>query len=389
LINKLKRGKKAKGKRRKPRNHHRNRGFAVNEMNGLDDDTFKKMFRLDRGTFHELAEELDPHLVRDDQKAINSSGSSIPTTTRLAVTLRWLAGGQQLDLCFAWGIGRSTFFSERGVLWPTITALDKVLKIGFPIGDNEALAELAAGFRDHSGGVMDGCVLAVDGMAVKTRCPFKSDVSHRKDYRCRKGGFAIILMAGCDVRGKFYFATSNHCGSTNDIIAWNDSKLCEALNENKLPPQYFIIGDEAFTNTQQFLSPWSGRGLPRYKDSFNYWLSHSRQCIERAFGMLTQRWGIFHRSFMFSFDRWSLVTQVCLKLHNLCIDRNVNMPSRKFHEDHVTGDMWSVFDNNDVEEDDQLRGHATGDRRRFITERLEREGIVRPPHAEPNSRMEV
>lgn len=376
-------------KRRKPRNHHRNRGFAVTEMAILDDETFKRMFRLDRGTFHELADDINPYIDRDASKAKNSSGSAIPTTTRLAVTLRWLAGGQQLDLCFAWGISKSVFFSNRGVLWPTIIAIDKVIKLGFPINDNDALEELAAGFREHSGGVLDNCVLAIDGMAVKTICPSVFDVRQRKDYRCRKGGFAIILMAGCDVRGKFFFATSNHSGSTNDIIAWNDSKLCDAINDNKLPPQYFFIGDEAFTNTQQFLSPWSGRGLPKYKDSFNYWLSHSRQCIERAFGMLTQRWGIFHRRFCFSFERWSLVTQVCLKLHNLCIDRNVSMPARKFHEDHVNGDRWTVFENNDEEEDIALRGNANGDRRRLITERLEREGIVRPPHAQHNSRMEA
>jgi hypothetical protein len=73
------------------------------------------------------------------------------------------------------------------------------------------------------GGVLNGCVLAIDGLAVKTRCPFKHEVSHRKDYRSRKGGFAIVTMAGSDGRGKFYFATSKHCGPTNDIIAWNAS----------------------------------------------------------------------------------------------------------------------------------------------------------------------
>jgi hypothetical protein len=36
-----------------------------------------------------------------------------------------------------------------------------------------------------------------------------------------------------------------------------------------------------------------GLGLDRYKDSFNYWLSHSRQTIEQSFGILMQPWGIF------------------------------------------------------------------------------------------------
>ena len=73
------------------------------------------MFRMSRGSFADLEEELDPFLRRDEMKATASSGSPISTRTRLAVTLRWLAGGSHIDLCFAWGIAHSTFYSERGI----------------------------------------------------------------------------------------------------------------------------------------------------------------------------------------------------------------------------------------------------------------------------------
>jgi hypothetical protein len=46
----------------------------------------------------------------EEQKAINSSGSAISPTARLAVTLRFLAGGSYLDLCFAWAISKSAFY---------------------------------------------------------------------------------------------------------------------------------------------------------------------------------------------------------------------------------------------------------------------------------------
>jgi hypothetical protein len=36
--------------------------------------------------------------------------------------------------------------------------------------------------------------------------------------------------------------------------------LYEAVEmKNQLPMKYFFIGDEAFTNTNQFLSPWPGK----------------------------------------------------------------------------------------------------------------------------------
>jgi hypothetical protein len=127
------------GKRRKPKNSHRNRGFAIEEMSKLSERDFTRMFRIDRATFVELVEILDPHLRRNEEQAMRSSGSVIPTETRLAATLRWLAGGNYIDICFAWGVGKSTFFSERGVLWPTIEALDQILDLGFPLNDLEAL----------------------------------------------------------------------------------------------------------------------------------------------------------------------------------------------------------------------------------------------------------
>ncbi len=122
-------------------------------------------------------EKITPHLVeRNEVKAKNSSGSSVTPKTRLAVTLRWLAGASHLDLCFAWGVAHSTFYSKRGVLWPTIEAIDDAFELGFLCTDVSRLEELAKGFSEHSGGILDGCVLAVDGFGVRTRCPYERRV---------------------------------------------------------------------------------------------------------------------------------------------------------------------------------------------------------------------
>ena len=160
----------------------------MEEMGRLDPSIFKKMFRVDRLTFEEIVGKITPFLrLRNSTKARNSSGSEISITTRLAVTLRWLAGASYLDLCFAWGISSSSFYSRRGVLWPTISAIDKAFSMGFPVNDIGRLEQLAEGFRVHSGGIMDGCVLALDGLGVLVRCPFKDDVERQRDYRFRKG----------------------------------------------------------------------------------------------------------------------------------------------------------------------------------------------------------
>jgi hypothetical protein len=105
-------------------------------MERLDPSLFQRMFRVDRPTFDEIHGKIAPFLrSRNEVKARNSSGSEIPVRTRLAITLRWLAGASYLDLCFAWGISSSSFYSRRGVLWPTISAIDKAFSMGFPIND--------------------------------------------------------------------------------------------------------------------------------------------------------------------------------------------------------------------------------------------------------------
>lgn len=229
--------------------------------------------------------------------------------------------------------------------------------------------------------------MAIDGLAVRTRQPYSTESVNFKSYRCRKGGFAVIVMAGCDVRGNFLMAAPNHAGSTNDILAWNSSELHSALERGELDERYFIIGDEAFSCTNYLLSPWPGRGIGKYKDSFNYWLSHSRQCIERAFGMLVRRWGIFSRKLECAFDRWPLVILTCMKLHNICIDHSVSVPTRRLAEDYMSGDETVVNTNENLETDHLLRQRAVGNRRANITYELEMKGKGRPPHAECNNRV--
>ena len=375
--------------RRKPKNRHRNRGFALDEMELLTDSQFKEMFRIDKNTFDWLEEEIDPFLRRDEVKAKASSGTAITTRTRLAITLRWLAGGSHIDLCFAWGISKSSFFSDRGALWPTIEALDDVLDdIGFPIDNDFELEEMRQSFNVKNNGVLDGIVMAIDGIIIRTRCPTKKEVKDPKSYAHRKGGFGLLVMAGCDGNTKFRSVTAKHTGSTNDHVAWEMSDLADALHNGELKEPYFIIGDEAFTCLEYLLVPWHGRGIGTWKDSFNYWLSHSRQCIERAFGMLISRWGIYWRKFRFSYNRWSLVIKITMKLHNLCVDRRLAVPQRRYREVHERGDSCVVI-NNTRDDDHALIRRARADKRKNFTEALQEAGTGRPQHAHVNSRSGI
>jgi hypothetical protein len=132
------------------------------------------------------------------------------------------------DLCFAWGVAASTFYSERGVIWPTTEAIDLTSHMGLPLDDTDKLEELSKGFYGHSGGIFNGCVVVIDGLAALTQQPYDKEVKYKKDYHCRKEGFAIIVIAGCGVNCHFIVAICKHSGSTNTLLRgsrWNFLKL--------------------------------------------------------------------------------------------------------------------------------------------------------------------
>ncbi len=74
-----------------------------------------------------------------------------------------------------------------------------------------------------------------------------------------------------------------------------------------------------------------------------------------------------------------------MKLHNLCLDHNIETPLSRFNEDVRQGDEL-VLVNNFVKGDRHLLARATGNRRANITQALEDEQRGRPVHAQVNSR---
>ena len=70
----------------------------------------------------------------------------------------------------------------------------------------------------------------------------------------------------------------------------------------------------------------------------NYHPSSMRQSIERAFGFLTRRWGIFWRPMSCDYGRWNIIAQVCAQLHNVCIDFGLEEIVSTMPENYAEGD---------------------------------------------------
>jgi hypothetical protein len=169
----------------------------------------------------------------------------------------------------------------------------------------------------------------------------------------------------------------------DDSTAYIASGVSRAIKQGRLPVWAHVVFDEAYPCAGQELSPFRGRNLDTWKDSFNYHLFLHRQVVERAFGILINRWGVFWRSLRIRFKRIPLLIRVCCKMHNLCIDR------------FGAGDAIKVF-KGDIQPNDNITvrwtdgtGRSRGYRsdleksrgRDDLVKLLKERGVVRPAHS--------
>ena len=296
----------------------RDRSPLVTKILALQDSgLFKRMYRLDYRDFQHALVCITPLM----QKRVLTT--SIPMIVKLAVALRFLAGAIYLDLSFGYDIDHNNI---HHVIFDTIKAIDDCKdpfldNIRFPTNRVD-LMTVEAGFSRLSGNRLRGTASAGDGVVFRMFAPLPWEVNADVvSWYVRKGYYAYGLQAFCDSATKFLFISSKLCSSAHDSAQYAVSALSKFIKDKKLLPGFHVVLDDAYICCDQELSPWKGRSLSVEKDAFNYYLSLHRQCIERAFGILVSRWGIFWRPLKVSMEHRAMVIRVCCKLHNICVDR--------------------------------------------------------------------
>jgi len=139
--------------------------------------------------------------------------------------------------------------------------------------------------------------------------------------------------------------------SSFDNNAYCVTFLSKDIKSGKLPQEFHVVLDEAYPCTQQEMSPWKGNNISREQDICNYYISRNRQVIERAFGILVQRFGIFWRPLRVSMKHRDVVVRVACKLHNICVE--------DFGDANVAEDM--TVHRNDVSSFPRDNDHQEGD----------------------------
>jgi hypothetical protein len=176
------------------------------------------------------------------------------------------------------------------------------------------------------------CLGAIDGKHVRIIQPKDSGSL----YFNFKKFFSVILVAICDANYKFSYIDVGAYGKAADTTIFKNSAFFRKLSEGELHiPQprdtvfgteealpFMFVGDEGFGQSEFILRPFSGKFLSVEKRVFNYRLSRARRFIECTFGILANKWRIFHRPLNVDPRLANLIIKTCCTLHNYVRDRD-------------------------------------------------------------------
>ena len=167
-------------------------------------------------------------------------------------------------------------------------------------------------------------------------------------FYCRKGYYGIPVQAVCDSNYVFIYASGRCGGATQDSIANAISGFMKELEGGLLCEYYWVVGDEAYPDSDFIIIPYTSSALTEDEDNFNFYLSSLRIRIELAFGVLVARRRILRDRLDFSLEHCTAIMLVAMRLHHYCIEKD-NARGRRGWD--VLNDALSVQERSEVELD--------------------------------------
>jgi hypothetical protein len=187
---------------------------------------------------------------------------------------------------------------------------------------------------------------AIDGSHIHITAP----KNLHQAYYNRRGFYSIVLLASCEANLSFNYVWTGNPGSSHDSTVLRASDLFNQSDE-KIPPGFYLLGDFGFPLLRWLVTPFRDYGnLTRQQKLFNKTHSICREVIERAFGMLKNR---FRRLYKFEILDMALLVDCVLAacvLHNICIAEDDEGDLAMDHEDeNVDYDDLFVRDGHELQ----------------------------------------
>ena len=335
----------------------------------ISDRMFYRMFRMHRPCFYSLCTKIEKAVGREgfkSEKYINNlrnlghstrissmyhacketAGEWVQGELKVAITLRYLAGASYLDLFMAYHVSPDyilVIISEVKREW---FCHEKVLPFNYirdVLGNRSRLETVAQQFGERSGGVLNGCIGAIDGWLVRIICPTRREVKNPGKYMSRKGFFSINVQVICDKKRRILWNYIGAKGSSHDSTVFKNSGLyqhmmkeADTLYENGL----YLVGDSAYALRGFMMCPYDHATSGSAEDNFNFFQSSQRIHIECTFGEIYRRFGVFWRPLAGNLKEHRYTIEACFRIHNFIVD----------YREFLKKQGWEVNDNLDNEE---------------------------------------
>lgn len=303
-----------------------------------NDVAFRRRFRMKKASFKTLCSDIEnavgPGIFRSEaheqsrkkhrlDDAWEVHGGIISGEIKVAAYLRILSGASYLDVGDIYGFHDRTSYP---IFFEVVGWINQTYSFDYDCTDIARLQSISDGFAKFSGHALQGCIGAIDGLALRIRCPSEKDgIVDPGNYFCRKGFHAYNVQAVVDSKKRFLFASPCHVGSANDARAWAEtslSKKVDGMEAELMSHRLWLAGDSAYPLRSFMMVPYpkSAATYQSPEDTFNYWHSNSRIRVECAFGEFIMRWGLFWSKLRFPLPKIGPIVISAMKVHNFLID---------------------------------------------------------------------
>ncbi|XP_066589982.1 putative nuclease HARBI1 [Prorops nasuta] len=198
-------------------------------------------------------------------------------------------------------------------------------------------------FQELSG--FPGVIGAIDGSHIAITAP----IENYDSYINRKGFHSVILQGICDYKLRFIHVFAGICGSVYDARVWRISDIKQLIDhdENRyFQNQYHLLGDSAYPLSNFLLTPYRDNGhLNDRENNYNTKHSQTRTVIERAFGILKNRFRKLKYIYMYNTEMIPLVIITSCILHNICIkneDEPMDIHPIDMQETQINEEMFFI-----------------------------------------------
>lgn len=241
--------------------------------------------------------------------------------------------------------------------------------IHLPQPTQEMWRQTERGFRERWH--FPNCIGALDGKHVLIQAP---PCSGSKYFNYKKS-FSIVLLALVDFQYRFTFVDIGSYGSNSDSGVFKNTALCRKMQNKTLgipddkpltvddqPCPHVIVGDEGFPLMINLMRPYPGKNLNDAQRIYNYRLSRARRISENAFGILANRWRMYHRKLSMSPENVDRAVKATIVLHNmLCGEHEVGAHDIHTMETDIHDGVLKPF----MREGHRPRDSAIGVREQF------------------------